>query len=51
MMAKIVQDYPGLKRGIIIVFDEDGAMHSNWSCNSQQMALAAVRLAFLSGGP
>lgn len=48
MSAKVREDYPAAKRGIIIVFDDDGVMHTHYSCSEQQMAMASVRLAYLS---
>lgn len=47
MMAVIREEYPGAKTGIVIVFDEDGGMHTHYRCNDREMALAGSRLLHL----
>ena len=48
MMAEMREQHPGAQTGIVIVFDADGGMHTQWHCNSQEMALASVRMAKLA---
>lgn len=48
MMAMVCEEYPGVSRGIVIVFDENGDMHTNFRCNDQEMALAGARLLHLA---
>jgi hypothetical protein len=45
----VVKDkYPNVRDGIVIVFDEQGGMHTEYCCNDQELALASVRLAHLA---
>jgi hypothetical protein len=48
MMAIVREQYPGASKGIVIVFDEDGGMHTHYRCNDQEMALAGSRLLYLA---
>ena len=48
MMAEMREQHPGAQTGIVIVFDEDGGMHTQWHCNSQEMSFASVRMAKLA---
>ena len=50
MMAEMREQHPGAQTGIVIVFDAEGGMHTQWHCNGQEMAFAACRLFRLANG-
>lgn len=47
MMAVMREEVPGARRGIVVVFDDEGTIHIRWSCNLQQMSFASLRLAHI----
>ena len=48
LMHRVREQYPDAVTGIVIVFDKDGGMHTNYRANNQELALASVRLAALA---
>jgi hypothetical protein len=40
--------HPGALTGVIVLFDEQGAMHTYYSCNYQELSAASARLSWIA---
>ena len=51
MVQQVMEKCPNAKSGIVMIFDDQGGLHTMMHCNAQEMALASVRLAKLANEP
>ena len=48
MVREVLEKHPNARTGIIVMYDEGGAMQMLYHCTKQELALASVRLAQLA---
>ena len=48
MIDKITTRWPAPKHVVVIVWDDDGGMHTHYNCAQEKMAYAAARLLHIS---
>lgn len=47
-IQEALREHPRAKSGIVIVFDEEDAIHTRYYCNRQEASMASVRLAHIA---